>query len=377
MIFGIPREMREHELRVGALPFLVKEIVKRGHEVYVETGAGEHCEASDSQYEQVGATIVPSPEKLYSLSEIILKVREPKPVEYDLIRPDQAIFCFFHFLGNAERIKAIASRGCTCLAYESVRTEQNEYPLLLPLSRLCGQLAILNAAYLLQKQNQGRGIVLGTVTGAPPARTTILGAGNVGKQAALTAAHLGADVVVLDIDYRKLVEIDAMGYPNITTLISTDDALKTLLPETDLLVTGVHIPNQPTPKLISPEMVKTMRTGSVIMEVDIDLGGSVETGKVTNHDNPTFVLDGVVHYCVSNITSGVPMVASQALSAALLPYIIKICEQGFESAILSDKSLYEGTVIYKGHIVNPYLAKAAKLPLANLEKKIQELTPDD
>ncbi len=375
MIFGIPREIRANEMRVGALPFLVKELTKRNHQVYVETGAGEYCEALDSHYEQVGATVVPSAEKLYSLSEIILKVREPKPVEFDLIRPDQAVFAFFHFLNNFDLIKALAERGCTCLAYEFVEDELHRHSLRLPISRITGQLAVINGAFYLQKHNGGRGVLLGSVSASKPAHVTILGAGSVGRQAALTAATMGARVYILDRNYLKLQNLDELGYHNITTLMSTDDNLRSLLPETDLLISCVQVTDQPTPKLISREMVKTMREGSVIVDVDVDMGGSVETSKVTTHDNPTFVVDGVVHYCVSNITSSVPLVASQALSASLLPYLVEIAEKGLEAAILTDSALFRGIAIYKGHIVKPYLSEVSGLPVADLRKKIQELTP--
>lgn len=374
MIFGVPREIRTLEMRVGALPFLVKELVRRGHQVLVETGAGESSEALDSQYERVGATIIPSAEKLYSSAETILKVREPQPVEIDLIRPDQAVFTFFHFIHNTELIKTLIGRGCTCLAYEFVEDDYGQHALLLPVSRISGQMAVINGAYYLQKHCGGRGIVLGRVTGSPPAQVTILGGGNVGYQAAITAASLGARVIVLDTDFVKLQQLDALGYNNLTTLISTEDNVKELLPETDLLVSAVRVPGKATPKLITTEMVKTMRSGSVIIDVDVDLGGSVETGKVTHHDNPTFVVDGVVHYCVSNITSGVPQIASRALSAALMPYLIKIAEVGFENALLNYPGITQGLSIYKGHVVKENLAEATGLPLADLKQKIKELS---
>jgi alanine dehydrogenase len=373
MIFGIPRELRIQEMRVGALPFLVKEIVKRGHQVYVETGAGEFCEAPDSQYERVGAKIVPSSEKLYSLADIILKIREHQPVELELIRPDQIFFSFFHFVNNTELLKTLAGKGCTCLSYEFIENFQGQRPLLQPISRITGQMSVLNGAYYLQKHTGGRGIVLGQVTGSPPAQVTILGAGNVGKQAAITADNLGARVTILDTDYSKLLDLDSMGYPNISTLISTDENIKELLPITDLLITCIKIPEKPTPKLITPEMVKTMRPGSVIVDVDIDLGGSVETSKITNHDNPIFVVDGILHYCVSNITAVVPKIASRAFSAALLPFLTQVAEQGLEKAILSNPSLEKGISIYKGFVVKQSLAELSDMPFASLEEKIAEL----
>ena len=373
MTFGIPRELRIHEKRVGALPFVVKEIIKNGHEVLVETGAGEYCEALDSQYERVGAQIVPSSEKLYSMADVILKIREHQPVELELIRPEQIFFSFFHFINNPELVKTLAGKGCTCLSYEFVEDDHKRKPLLQPISRIAGQLAVLNGAHYLQKHTSGRGIVLGRVTGSPPAHVTILGAGNVGKQAAITAANLGARVIILDVDYSKLLELDTLGYPNISSIISTDENIKELLPITDLLISCIQVPQQPTPKLVSPEMVKTMRAGSVIVDVDIDLGGSIETSKITHHDNPTFVVDGIVHYGVSNITAVVPKIASQAFSAALMPFLLKISEKGLEKAVLEDPGLAKGMSIYKGHVVNESLAESTGLPMTNLSEKIKNL----
>ncbi len=375
MIFGIPRELHPQEMRVGALPFVAKELVRRGHEVYVETGAGEYCEALDSQFERVGANIVPSSEKLYSSADIFLKIREHQPVEYDLIRPDQIFLSFFHFINNPDLIKSLAGKGCTCVAYEFIEDQQKRKPLLQPISRITGQMAVLNGAFYLQKHIGGRGIVLGRVTGSPPAQVTILGAGNVGKHAAITAANLGARITVLDTDYSKLQELDALGFPNISALINTDENLKELLPITDLLISCINIPEKPTPKIITPEMVKTMRPGSVIVDVDIDRGGSVETSKITNHDNPIFVVDGIIHYCVSNITAVVPKIASRSFSAALLPYLIEIAEKGFEKATLDNKSLANGISIYKGYVVKESLAESSGLPHANLIDKIRELNP--
>jgi len=370
MKFGIPRELRAQEMRVGALPFLVKDIVRRGHQVYVETGAGEYCEALDSQYERAGAKIVPSSEKLYSLVDVVLKIREHQPVEVELIKSEQVFMSFFHFVINPDLVKTLAEKGCTCLSYEFVEDEQKRRPLVQPISRIAGQMAVINGAYYLQKHADGRGIVLGRVTGSPPAQVTIIGAGIVGKQAAITAANLGARVTILDNDYSKLLELDNQGYPNISTLISTEDHLKDLLPITDLLISCIQVPEKPTPKIISRELVKTMREGSVIVDVDIDLGGSVETAKITHHDKPTFVLDGIVHYGVSNITAAVPKIASRAFSAALMPFLVKICELGLEKAISKDPGLANGISIYKGRVVKKSLAELTGLPYSSLKDQL-------
>ncbi|MFZ0390333.1 MAG: alanine dehydrogenase [Calditrichia bacterium] len=377
MIFGVPREIKTQEFRVGAMPFLVKELSRKGHQILVETGAGEHCEATDSQYERSGATIVPSAEKLYSGAEVILKVREPQPVEIDLIRPDQAIFTFFHFINHADLIKTLAARGCTCLSYEFVEDEDGNHAIMAPISRIAGQMAVTNGAYYLQKHYGGRGIIMGHVTGSPPASVTILGAGHVGQQAAITAANLGASVSVLDVDYRQLQTLNALGHQNITTLINSEESLRELLPQTDLLISALRVPGECTPKLITAEMIRTMKQGSVIMDVDADLGGSLENVKITHHDNPIYEVDGVIHFSVSNITSAAPQIASRALSAALMPFLIPVSEHGFEETLLLHPNLAKGITIYKGHVVKKFLAKAAGLTYTDLKQKIQELNPPD
>jgi alanine dehydrogenase len=378
MIFGVPKEINPQEKRVGALPFLVKELVKKNNQVLIETGAGEHCEASDSFYEQVGATIVPSPEKLYSQADIILKVWEPKPVEFELIRPDQILLAFFHFLSNPELIKTLASRGSTCLAYDLVYDKKKLiYPFLLPLSSITGQMAVINGAFYLQKQFGGRGIVLSSISGLPPATVTILGAGNVGHQAAQTACTLGAKVVVLDTNYEKLVELELLNHPHLTTAIYSENTLRKLLKETDMLISCVYVPEKSTPLLVTTDMVKSMKAGAVIVAVDIDHGGSIETGKKTSHDIPTYIVDGVVHYCVANITAGVPVIASRGLNTALSPYLSRISEIGFEKSIMEDPNLANGVVIYKGHLVKEYFASKLELPYSNLLEKVKEFISEE
>ncbi len=372
MIFGIPREIRSGEERVGALPYLVKELVRREHQVLVETRAGEGCQATDSQYERAGATIVPSAEKLYLQADQILKVREPMPVEFDLIRPDHNIFAFFHFINNPDLIKSLAARGCTCVAYEMMTDKRGRHPISAPIGSLTGQMAVMNGAFYLQKQYEGKGIMLGHVAGTAPARVTVLGAGNVGRQAAVTAAKLGAQVSILDTDYYRLQEINALGYSNILTLFSNDDNIRRLLPETDLLISAIQVSNIRTPRLITREMVKTMQQGAVIVDVDVDMGGSIETSKSTNLDNPTFEVDGVIHYCVSNISAGIPAIASQALSAVISPLLQEIAQSGFEEAALKDPLLHTGIGIYKGFVANEELSNVSELPLRDLTEKLEE-----
>jgi alanine dehydrogenase len=376
MIYGIPKEIRTDEMRVGAMPFLVKELVRKGNKVFVEAGAGEFCEAPDSHYEQAGATIVPSPDKLYSQAEVILKVREPKSVEYELIRPDQIIFAYFHFHKNPELIKALSTRGCTCFAYEFVEDENKKNPLTKSLGYISGQMSIINGAFFLQKQHGGRGITLGSVAELPPANVMIIGAGNVGQQAAKTACALGANVVVLDTNYEKLVDLEVINQPNLSTTIYDENSMRTLIKDADIVVSCIHLPEKSTPIIITREIVKTMKLGSVIVEVDIDFGGSIETGKNTTHNNPTFIVDGIVHYCVSNITSGVPNTASRGLSKALLPYLNNISSLGFEQTVLKDIGFSRGVVIYKGHIIKEYFALALGLPFSNLFDKINELVSE-
>ena len=374
MIFGIPLEIRSHEYRVGAMPFVVNELVKRGHQVLVEARAGEDSLVSNEAYEKVGALIVPSSEKLYAQAEVILKIQGPMPVEYDLIRPDHKIFAFFNFVSNLELARNLLGKGCSCFAYEMFTTRDGKRPMMAINGEIAGKMAVQQGMFYLEKQNSGRGKLLAHITGVPPTWVTIIGAGAVGYFAAQMAAQLGAHVVLLDREFRRLEEVRNNLPPNVETLLSTEEHLLQVLPQTDLLITAVHQPDARSPVLITKKMVSLLPPGSVVVDVAVDRGGNVETSKATTHANPTFVVDGVIHYCVPNLAGVVPITASQALSSAFWPYLERIAEMGFEESMRQDGELRTGLAIYEGHVTNPFLAAALSVPVYDLNVEAEEDT---
>ncbi|RMG68161.1 MAG: alanine dehydrogenase [Calditrichaeota bacterium] len=367
MIFGIPLEIKTHEYRVGALPYVVDELVSRGHRVLVENRAGLDSGATDEDYQLHGAEIVPSSEKLYGQADFILKVREPMPVEYELIRPEHTIFAFFHFLNNLEMARALVARGCSCFAYEWLTAADGTRPIMAMNGQIAGKIAIQQGMYWLEKHNGGRGKMLANIPGAQPARVTIVGAGAVGQNAARMAAELGATVYLLDTNYRTLQRAKRHLPENVITLMSHEDNLRQLLPETDLLISAVYVATDVAPVVIRKELVQLMPEGSVIVDVDIDSGGGVETSKATTHANPVFVLDGVIHYCVPNLLGVVPYTASRGLSAAVLPYLIEIAEKGFVEAVTSDPDLRSALAVYEGRVSNRRLAEALQMNYFSLD----------
>ncbi len=361
MIFGIPLEIKANEHRVGALPYVVEELVKRGHRVLIENRAGLDSGATDEDYLSHGGEIVPSSEKLYAQADFILKVREPMPVEYELIRPEHTIFAFFHFLNNLEMARALVARGCSCFAYEWLTAADGTRPIMAMNGQIAGKLAVQQGMYWLEKHNGGSGKMLANIPGAPPARVTIVGAGAVGQNAARMAAELGATVFLLDKNYRTLQQAKRHLPENVILMMSHEDNLRQLLPETDLLISAVYVPTDRAPIVIRKELVQLMPEGSVIVDVDIDSGGGVETSKATTHANPVFAMDGVIHYCVPNLAGVVPYAASRGLSAVLLPYLIEIAEKGFLEAIKTNPELQSALAVYEGRVSNPTLAETLKM----------------
>lgn len=362
MIFGIPVEILTHENRVGAAPFLVKELTKRGHQVLVESKAGEISHYRNEVYEQAGAVIVPSPDKLYAQAKFILKVREPRPVEYELIRADHTIFAYFHFFNNPDLAHAMMNECCTCFAYEMVTDEEGSRPLLGLDRQIVGQLAVQQGAYYLQTHKGGRGILIGNAPGVSPAKVVIMGASVAGIYAARYAANSGADVYLLDSDSQDLQNAKSMLPPNVDTLISHEQNLKKIFPTTDLLISAVQKEDEIAPVVVSKEAVSWLPEGAVVVDLDIERGGSVETSKPTTHENPTFVVDGIIHYCVPGMAGVVPASASEALSNVLLPYMIKCAENGFAETLKTDGEFLSGLAIYEGRVTNEKLARELNLP---------------
>ena len=370
MIFGIPLEIRQHENRVGAVPFLVEELVKRGHQVYVESRAGWKSHFSDEDYEKSGANVVPSAEKLYGQAEIIFKVQSPTPVEYDLIRPEHVIFAFYYFLNNPEVARSLVARGCSCFAYDMYRLTDSGYPFIDNQGQISGQLAVHQGFCLLQTPQGGRGVLPGGIPGVSPAQVVVIGASAAGISAVKAAAQMGANVFVLDPAYPSLQKAVSLQMNNVTPLMLSEYHLRQLLPSTDLLICAMQDVFQSTPVPISKALLQIMREGTVVVDLDIEMGGSIETSHATSFENPILVQEGIVHYCVPNLPGVVPISASPALSNALLPCVLKFVDNGFEAAAKSDPEFATGIAIFEGRIANPVLAEALNVPFYELNGNI-------
>lgn len=358
MIIGIPKEIKNNENRVGATPAGVKELVKHGHTLYVQHTAGEGSGFSDKEYEEAGATILPTIEEVYAIAEMIIKVKEPIEPEYALVRPGQLLFTYFHFASDYPLTEAMLKSGATCIAYETVRDRQGTLPLLIPMSEVAGRMSIQEGARFLEKPQGGRGMLLGGVPGVKPAKVLVLGAGVVGRNAALMAAGLGADVTITDISLPTLRHCAEIMPKNVKTLYSSQHNIEQELPSTDLVIGSVLIPGAKAPHLVTKEMVKLLKPGSVMVDVAIDQGGCFETSHPTTHSEPTFVVDGVIQYAVANIPGAVPYTSTLALTNATLPYALRLADMGWEEACRKDPGLAEGVNIVDGKITFKAVAEA-------------------
>ncbi len=362
MIIGIPKEIKNNENRVALTPAGAKELVKRGHTVYVQHTAGENSGFPDSAYETVGAKILPSINDVYQTAEMIVKVKEPIVVEYPLVRKGQLVFTYFHFASDEKLTLAMMDSGSVCLAYETVENPDGTLPLLIPMSEVAGRMSIQEGARFLEKPQGGKGILLGGVPGVKPARVLVLGGGIVGYNAALMAAGMGADVTIADISLPRLRHLEEIMPANVRTLYSSTHNIETELPATDLVIGAVLIPGAKAPHLITKEMLGLMKPGSVLVDVAIDQGGCFETSHPTTHADPVYTVDGIVHYCVANIPGAVPQTSTLALTNATLPYVLELADKGWKEACKEDKTLYPGLNIIEGQIVYPAVAEAFGLP---------------
>lgn len=366
MIIGVPKEIKNNENRVAMTPAGVAELKHNGHTVYVQHTAGEGSGFSDDEYIAAGAQILPTIEAVYDIAEMIVKVKEPIEPEYKLIKKDQVVFTYFHFASDRKLTEAmIASRG-VCIAYETVRLADHSLPLLVPMSEVAGRMSIQEGARFLEKPQGGKGILLGGVPGVPPAKVLVLGAGIVGRNAALMAVGLGADVTIADISLPTLRHV-AETMPRVKTLYSSRHNIESQLPDVDLVVGSVLIPGAKAPKLITRDMLKLMRPGSVIVDVAIDQGGCFETSRPTTHSEPTYVVDGVVHYAVANIPGAVPRTSTLALTNATLPYAIRLANKGWRQACREDAALAQGVNMVDGKVTFPAVAEAWELEYTKLE----------
>ena len=362
MIIGIPKEIKNNENRVALTPAGAKELVKKGHTVYVQHTAGENSGFPDSAYEKAGAQILPSINDVYQIAEMIVKVKEPIAVEYPLVRKGQLVFTYFHFASDEKLTLAMMDSGSICLTYETVEKPDASLPLLIPMSEVAGRMSVQEGARFLEKPQGGKGILLGGIPGVKPARVLVLGGGIVGYNAALMAAGLGADVTIADISLPRLRYLSEVMPANVKTLYSSTHNIETELPATDLVIGAVFIPGAKAPHLVTKDMLKLMKPGSVLADVAIDQGGCFETSHPTTHADPVYTVDGIVHYCVANIPGAVPQTSTLALTNATLPYVLKLADKGWKKACKEDRSLLLGLNIIEGKIVYPAVAEAFGLP---------------
>ena len=361
MIIGVPKEIKNNENRVAVTPAGVSEFVKHGHKVYVQSTAGLGSGFSDEEYTKAGANLLPTIEEVYGIAEMIVKVKEPIEQEYSLIRAGQLLFTYFHFASYEPLTHAMIKSGAICLAYETVEVNRS-LPLLIPMSEVAGRMSIQEGAKYLEKPMGGRGILLGGVPGVKPANVVVLGGGIVGTQAAKMAAGLGADVTIMDVSLNRLRQLDDIMPANVKTQYSNDYNIREAVKIADLVIGGVLIPGAKAPKLITKDMLSTMRPGSVIVDVAIDQGGCFETSKPTTHAEPTYVVDGVVHYCVANMPGAVPYTSTLALTNATLPYAVQLANKGWKQACSDNADLRLGLNVVEGKVVYEGVSEAFNLP---------------
>lgn len=358
MIVGIPKEIKNNENRVSLTPAGARELVQRGHTVYVQHTAGTNSGFADEDYEKAGAHILPTIEDVYGTAEMIIKVKEPIKSEYSLVREGQLVFTYFHFACDLQLTEAMIKSKSVCLAYETVVDKQGTLPLLIPMSEVAGRMSVQEGARFLEKPQGGKGILLGGVPGVKPAKVLVLGGGVVGTNAALMAAGLGADVTICDISLPRLRQLNEFMPKNVKTLFSSTHNIEQELATTDLVVGAVLIPGAKAPHLITRPMLKLMKKGSVLVDVAIDQGGCFETSHPTTHAEPTYEVDGIIHYCVANIPGAVPCTSTLALTNATLPYAVKLADMGWKKACETDSGLKKGLNIVDGKVVVPAVAEA-------------------
>ena len=370
MLVGVPKEIKDHEYRVGLVPSSVAELVHRGHTVLVERTAGIGAGLSDDEYRAAGGVLVDGPERIFAEADLVVKVKEPLAAERRKLRRGQVLFTYLHLAPDLEQTRDLIASGATCLAYETVTSPSGGLPLLTPMSEVAGRLAPQAGANCLEKAQGGRGILLGGVPGVPPAEVVILGGGVSGTHAATIALGMGANVTVVDRSAEALRRLSAQFGSRLRTIFSTRDALAQLVRRADLLIGAVLVPGAAAPKLISRAMVKTMKPGAVIVDIAIDQGGCSETSRPTTHSHPTYVEEGVIHYCVTNMPGAVARTSTFALNNVTLPFTLMLADKGWKRALLDDPDLRNGLNVHEGRIYCRPVAEAHKVPLANVEDVI-------
>ena len=363
MKIGCPKEIKPQEGRVGLTPAGADALVRAGHQVYVQQNAGQESGFADEEYAAVGAQILATPKEVYDIADMIIKVKEPLTPEYDLLKEGQTLFTYLHLAPDPAQTKALLDRKITAIAYETVQPDDGSLPLLAPMSEVAGRLSVQIGAHLLEANCGGRGVLLGGVTGVEKANVVIVGGGNVGLNAAKAASGFGANVTILDLNIKRLAYLDDVFGGRVQTLLSNPYNIANAVKNADLVVGCVLIPGAKTPKLVTEEMVMAMRPGSVLVDVAIDQGGSIETiDRITTHANPYFLKHGVIHYSVANMPGAVPRTSTLALTGATLPYALKLANMGAEAACKADKALLRGLNTYKGHLTFKAVADAQNIP---------------
>lgn len=362
MIIGVPKEIKNNENRVGMTPSGVQEMTRHGHVVYVQASAGVNSGFSDEAYTAAGAKILPTIEEVYAAADMIVKVKEPIASEYGLVRSGQLVFTYFHFASSEPLTKAMIESGAVCCAYETVERKDRSLPLLVPMSEVAGRMATQEGCYFLERPRGGKGKLMGGVPGVKPAKVFVIGAGVVGTAAARTAAGMGADVTICDISLPRLAYLADVMPRNVKTLMSSEYNIREELKCADLVIGSVLIPGAKAPKLVTREMLALMEPGSVLVDVAIDQGGCFETSHPTTHEEPTYYVDGILHYCVANIPGAVPYTSTLALTNATLPYALQLADKGWRKACADNEELRKGLNVVEGKVVYKEVAEAWGLP---------------
>lgn len=367
MLIGVPKEIKNHEYRIGLTPAGVRELVSHGHQVMIQRDAGKAIGLNNEMYQKAGATIIDSAAEIFLHAELIIKVKEPQPVECAMLRPGQLLYTYLHLAPDPTQTAALVQSGCTAIAYETVTDQKGGLPLLAPMSEVAGRMAIQAGAHALEKAQGGSGVLLGGVPGVKPAEVLVIGGGVVGINAARMAMGMNARVTILDRSLERLRYLDELYGDKITTLYSTQDAIEELLPQADQVIGAVLIPGAAAPKLVSRQQLGLMKPGSVLVDVAIDQGGCFETSKPTTHQNPTYEVDGIIHYCVANMPGGVARTSTFALTNATLPYAVQLANKG-KRAMLDDTHLLNGLNVHAGHVTYQAVARALGYPYVPAEK---------
>lgn len=370
MIIGVPKEIKAEETRVAIIPNEVSALLKHGHRVMIEKGAGLDSGITDEDYKGVGAEVLSDKEKLFDLAEMILKVKEPLAEEYDLFKGEHILFTFLHLAANETLTRTLALKKIIAIGYETVQRYDGGLPLLRPMSEIAGRLSIQEGAHYLQKHHGGRGILLSGVPGVPPANVVIIGGGTVGTNALMIALGLGAQVYVLDTNMERLRYLDMIVKGRIITMKSAEENLVQLLDKADLLIGAVLIPGGKPPDLVTYEMLKLMKKGSVAVDVSIDQGGCFQSSKPTYHNDPIYEVEGVIHYCVCNMPAAVPITSTWALTNETIPYVMEIADRGITDALRKNKELARGVNLFKGKITHPLVAQTHNMEYQPLDELI-------